>query len=51
VTRLAGDDALRERLRAGGAATAPRYTEDVFNEAVETALQRAAGLRQEAPGS
>jgi glycosyltransferase involved in cell wall biosynthesis len=34
VTRLAGDPALRARLREGGAATAPLHTEDVFNAAV-----------------
>jgi glycosyltransferase involved in cell wall biosynthesis len=34
VTRLAGDPALRARLREGGAATAPLHTEAVFNAAV-----------------
>jgi glycogen synthase len=36
--RLAGDPALRSRLRAGGLGTAPFHTEQVFNEAVEQAL-------------
>jgi glycosyltransferase involved in cell wall biosynthesis len=35
LTRLAGDEALRARLRAGGLETAPRYTEPRFNAAVE----------------
>lgn len=43
VTRLSGDAALRERLRAGGLETAPRYTEDVFNAAVAEEVQRACG--------
>ena len=34
VTRLADDPVLRERLRAGGLQTAPRYTEDALNAAV-----------------
>jgi glycosyltransferase involved in cell wall biosynthesis len=38
VTRLADDDALRARLRAGGLATAPQYTETRYNEAIERAL-------------
>jgi glycogen synthase len=41
--RLAADPALRERLRAGGLATAPLHTEQVFNEAVEQAVLEAAG--------
>jgi glycosyltransferase involved in cell wall biosynthesis len=34
VKRLAHDPGLRARLHAGGAKTAPLYTEDVFNAAV-----------------
>jgi glycosyltransferase involved in cell wall biosynthesis len=41
VTRLAGDPALRARLREGGLATAPRHTEDVFNAAVMSEVERA----------
>jgi glycosyltransferase involved in cell wall biosynthesis len=44
VERLAGDPALRLRLRAGGAETAPRHTEPIFNAAVERHLAEAAGL-------
>jgi glycosyltransferase involved in cell wall biosynthesis len=43
--RLAGDDALRARVRHGGLETAPRYTDELFNEAVEEELARAAGAR------
>jgi glycogen(starch) synthase len=43
VERLAGDAALRARLRAGGLETAPRHTNDRFNEAVERHLADAAG--------
>lgn len=43
LSRLGTDDALRARLRRGGLETAPRYTEEVFNEAVEEELTRAAG--------
>lgn len=42
VRRLAEDGALRQRLRDGGLATAPRYTEDAFNRAVERHLQEVA---------
>ena len=42
--RLAADGALRARLRAGGLATAPLHTEQLFNEAVEEALLDAAGV-------
>lgn len=42
LRRLAGDARLRRRLRAGGLATAPRHTEEVFNEAVEAAVLAAA---------
>jgi glycosyltransferase involved in cell wall biosynthesis len=43
LSRLGSDDALRARLRRGGLETAPRYTEAVFNAAVEDELTRAAG--------
>jgi glycosyltransferase involved in cell wall biosynthesis len=39
VRRLASDSQLRIRLREDGLATAPSYTEPLFNEAVERALQ------------
>ena len=39
ITRLAGDGALRERLRAGGLATAPRHTDAIFNAQVEEHLR------------
>jgi glycosyltransferase involved in cell wall biosynthesis len=42
VRRLAGDPALRERLREGGLQTAGAHTETAFNEAVRAALERAA---------
>jgi glycosyltransferase involved in cell wall biosynthesis len=38
IRRLAGDPALRARLRAGGLETAPRHTEAGLNRAVERAL-------------
>jgi glycosyltransferase involved in cell wall biosynthesis len=41
VRRLAGDPALRARLREGGSATAARHTEDVFNAAVVRELEAA----------
>ena len=43
MRRLAADPELRRRLRAGGAETAPRHTEPVFNAAVERHLAEAAG--------
>jgi glycosyltransferase involved in cell wall biosynthesis len=43
VDRLAGDAELRRRLVAGGHATAARYTERAYNEAIEAALLAAAG--------
>ena len=43
VERLAGDPALRSRLRAGGLDTAPRHTADRFNDAVERHLLERAG--------
>lgn len=42
VERLAADPALRARLREGGLATAPQYTEDHFNQAVLDELHAAA---------
>ena len=42
VSRLGDDRELRARLRAGGLATAPAYTEDVFNAKVAEELERAA---------
>jgi glycosyltransferase involved in cell wall biosynthesis len=41
VRRLAGDPALRARLRDGGLKTAPLHTEDVFNAAVLAELEAA----------
>lgn len=41
VERLAGDPALRARLREGGLETAPQHTEDVFNAAVAEEVARA----------
>jgi glycosyltransferase involved in cell wall biosynthesis len=38
LRRLEGDDALRARLRRNGLDTARRYTDTVFNEAVEKTL-------------
>ena len=45
IKRLAGDGALRERLRVGGFETAARYTEDAYNEAIERALDEVARSR------
>jgi glycosyltransferase involved in cell wall biosynthesis len=45
VRRLAGDPALRARLRAGGEATAPKHTDAIFNARVEAALRAAASIR------
>jgi glycosyltransferase involved in cell wall biosynthesis len=42
VRRLAADPELRVRLRAGGFATAARYTQDAFCEAVVAAVTAAA---------
>lgn len=39
IRRLADEPALRDRLRENGAATAARYTETLYNEAIEAALQ------------
>ena len=41
VDRLREDAALRERLVAGGRATAARFTERAYNEAIRGALERA----------
>jgi glycosyltransferase involved in cell wall biosynthesis len=38
VRRLAGDEALRARLRQGGLETARRHTDVAFHRAVESAL-------------
>src|SRR5947209_2071974 len=43
IERLADDPGLRARLREGGLATAPSFTEDVFNAAVAAELERACG--------
>lgn len=43
VRRLAGDAALRERLRAGGLATAARYTAERFAEQTVDAIVAGAG--------
>jgi glycosyltransferase involved in cell wall biosynthesis len=45
VERLAADAGLRSRLRTGGLDTAPRHTDERFNEAVERHLLDAAGAR------
>lgn len=41
VRRLAGDEALRSRLRAGGLATAPLHSADRFHADVEALLEQA----------
>jgi glycogen(starch) synthase len=46
IRRLEADPALRERLRAGGLATAPGHTEGHLNEAVERALEAAVDGRR-----
>jgi glycogen(starch) synthase len=43
LVRLAGDAVLRERLREGGAVTAPQHTATRFNEQLEAALLDAVG--------
>ena len=48
IRRLAGDRALRERLRAGGLATAPEHTEAGLNEAVERELLASVGAERPA---
>jgi len=47
VERLACDPALREHLRQGGLATAPRFTERRYNEAIAAALAGACGAPPE----
>jgi glycogen synthase len=47
VRRLAADDALRDRLRDGGLATAASLTEEGFNEAVRAAIERALAGRSD----
>lgn len=46
LRRLADEPELRERIREGGLATAPRYTEERFNQAVEDELERVARRRR-----
>lgn len=43
VRRLAGDEGLRQHLREGGLATAARFPESAYNEAIAAAVERAAG--------
>ena len=43
VSRLAADAALRARLREAGFRTAERFPESSYNDAVATAIERAAG--------
>jgi glycosyltransferase involved in cell wall biosynthesis len=45
VRRLADSPQLRAQLRAGGLRTAPRYTEDAYNETIETTLRLAVSGR------
>jgi len=42
LERLAGDEALRGRLRAGGLATAARFSEGDYNRRIEAALEEVA---------
>jgi glycosyltransferase involved in cell wall biosynthesis len=42
IRRLANDRALRERVRAGGLATVPGYTEEAFNQCVEAHMKEVA---------
>jgi hypothetical protein len=42
LERLAADEPLRSSLRTSGRATAARYTETAYNEAIEAALAREA---------
>ncbi len=41
VCRLKGDDGLQQRLREGGFATAARFPESAYNEAIAVAIERA----------
>jgi glycosyltransferase involved in cell wall biosynthesis len=43
IVRLASEPELRARLRDGGLATAARYTETLYNEAIERAIEEAVG--------
>jgi glycosyltransferase involved in cell wall biosynthesis len=45
VSRLAGDEPLRRRLCENGRATAARFTETLYNEAIERALEEAVVAR------
>jgi glycosyltransferase involved in cell wall biosynthesis len=47
VRRLAADEGLRERLRREGLATAARFTEQAYNDAIERALQSERGSVQQ----
>ncbi|HKG37400.1 MAG TPA: glycosyltransferase [Conexibacter sp.] len=49
VRRLAGDEALRERLLAGGLRAASHYTESRFNLAATAVVTSAAGGRLRSP--
>ncbi|HEX8742424.1 MAG TPA: glycosyltransferase family 4 protein [Thermoleophilaceae bacterium] len=50
LSRLAGDRALRERLREGGLRTAAPFTEAAYNEAIAAAIEAAAAApRPRAP--
>lgn len=49
LRRLAESRELREHLRAGGLATAPRHTQSIFNAAVEAELRARCGA--EAPAA
>ena len=48
VRRLGADPELRRRLREGGLETAPRHTEAVLNDAVESALLEVTGALPQA---
>jgi glycosyltransferase involved in cell wall biosynthesis len=45
LRRLAGDEGLRARLRAGGLETAARFGEESYNRAIAAAVRRAARER------
>jgi glycosyltransferase involved in cell wall biosynthesis len=51
VRRLAGDPALRARLREGGVDTAARHTDAAFHAEVERLLSEAAGARAARSGA
>jgi glycosyltransferase involved in cell wall biosynthesis len=46
IRRLGDDPGLRDRLRTEGFATAARYTETAYNEAIECALEAARSWRE-----